>query len=161
MPIEGLKIIQLPENLSPPGTDYLLLWDVATGTTQIVKISNALAGTYQPLNATLETIATDGGVPFSMIQGTPTTIAGYGITDILVPVAMQSIMGYTGGGASNLDGISTTSKSVPLLTAMLHATLGWKVVRLRAGTDAAVPNVIIRPIDFNSSTNAKVWDVQN
>jgi hypothetical protein len=46
---------------------------------------------------------------------------------------------------------------VNTLLAFDHASFGSKVFKLRAGTDAEVSPSIIRPDDYNASTNAKVW----
>ena len=69
-----------------------------------------------------------------------------------------TITGYTGGGATNLDGLATINRSVPSLLAFDHASYGGKVFKLRAGTDAEASPAIIRPDDYNASTNAKVWE---
>ena len=68
-----------------------------------------------------------------------------------------TITGYTGGGTTNLDGLATINRSVPSLLAFDHASYGGKVFKLRAGTDAESSPAIIRPDDYNASTNAKVW----
>lgn len=68
-----------------------------------------------------------------------------------------TITGYTGGGATNLDGLPTVNRSVPQLLAFDHASYGGKVFKLRAGTDAEASPAIIRPDDYNATTNAKVW----
>ena len=68
-----------------------------------------------------------------------------------------TITGYTGGGTTNLDGLATINRSVPSLLAFDHASYGGKVFKLRAGTDAEASPAIIRPDDYNASTNAKVW----
>ena len=69
-----------------------------------------------------------------------------------------TITGYTGGGTTNLDGLATINRSVPSLLAFDHASYGGKVFKLRAGTDAEASPAIIRPDDYNASTNAKVWE---
>jgi hypothetical protein len=69
----------------------------------------------------------------------------------------NSVTGYTGGGATNLDGLSTLTRAVPVLLAFDHATDGGVVFKLRAGTDAESSPSLIRPDDYNAVTNAKVW----
>ena len=69
-----------------------------------------------------------------------------------------TITGYTGGGTTNLDGLATINRSVPSLLAFDHSSYGGKVFKLRAGTDAEASPAIIRPDDYNASTNAKVWE---
>jgi len=68
------------------------------------------------------------------------------------------VTGYTGGGSTNLDGVATINRGVPQLLAFDHASFGGKVYKLRAGTDAEASPSIIRPDDYNASTNAKVWE---
>jgi len=68
-----------------------------------------------------------------------------------------TITGYTGGTATDLDSLVTTNRAVPCLLAFDHASFGSKVFKLRAGTDAEASPAIIRPDDYNASTNAKVW----
>jgi hypothetical protein len=69
----------------------------------------------------------------------------------------STITGYTGGTATDLDSLVTTNRAVPCLLAFDHASFGGKVFKLRAGTDAESSPAIIRPDDYNASTNAKVW----
>lgn len=68
-----------------------------------------------------------------------------------------TITGYTGGTATDLDSLVTTNRAVPCLLAFDHASYGGKVFKLRTGTDAEASPSIIRPDDYNASTNAKVW----
>ena len=70
----------------------------------------------------------------------------------------STITGYTGGTATDLDSLVTTNRAVPCLLAFDHASFGGKVFKLRAGTDAESSPAIIRPDDYNASTNAKVWE---
>lgn len=87
-----------------------------------------------------------------------------GGTDAVTPLAIGAVpvsltvTGYTGGGATNLDGVATVALAVPEVFSFLHATLGYQLYRLRAGTDAQNVPGIIRPLDYNASTNAKVWE---
>ncbi len=39
----------------------------------------------------------------------------------------------------------------------VHSTDGFRVYKLYAGTDAESVDAIIRPDDYNASTNTKVW----
>jgi len=68
-----------------------------------------------------------------------------------------TITGYTGGTSTDLDSLVTTNRTVPGLLAFDHSTDGGVVFKLRAGTDAEASPSIIRPDDYNASTNAKVW----
>ncbi len=78
---------------------------------------------------------------------TATDIAALGYT----------VTGYTGGGATNLDGVPTTSLAVNRLFYFGHATDGLKFYWLRAGTTAESSPTTIRPDDYNGATNAKIW----
>lgn len=68
-----------------------------------------------------------------------------------------TLTGYTGGTSTDLDSLVTTNRAVPGLLAFDHSTDGGVVFKLRAGTDAEASPSIIRPDDYNASTNAKVW----
>lgn len=67
-----------------------------------------------------------------------------------------SITGYTGGGATKLDGLTTSGKSSLLATIYVDGTLqDWLLL---AGTDAEnAAGGIVRPDDYDASTNAQVW----
>ena len=68
----------------------------------------------------------------------------------------SGITGLTGGGATKLDGITTVGKSS--LISSIYVTSELQDWLLVAGTDAEdSANGIIRPDDYNASTNAKVW----
>jgi hypothetical protein len=66
-----------------------------------------------------------------------------------------NITGLTGGGASNLDGIATTAITTALVALRLSGALAH--YRLEGGTDAESSPDVIRPDDYDGSTNAKVW----
>lgn len=68
----------------------------------------------------------------------------------------SGITGLTGGGATKLDGITTADKSGLLATLYAFSELqDWLLV---AGTDAEnSANGIVRPDDYDGSTNAQVW----
>lgn len=75
---------------------------------------------------------------------------------------LTAITSLTGGGAGALDGVATASSTrypvgVVVLLSYGLVTQWWKLV---AGTDAedvsATP-AVVRPDDYNASTNAVVW----
>ena len=70
------------------------------------------------------------------------------------------ITGYTGGTASDLDGLSTLSLDVDTVVVFDHATDGLRWYRLSAGTDAESSPDVIRPDDYNNPNNAKVWKLR-
>lgn len=78
---------------------------------------------------------------------------------------LPAITGMTGGGASNLDGL-TTLDVTPGLTVFVCVTVSGVTrgvhFRLTAATTAENTNpesgpLIIRPDDYNADSNAKVW----
>lgn len=69
----------------------------------------------------------------------------------------QRVTGFTGGGATNLDGVSTTSLADGTIAEFTVGSTRY-LFRLRAGTDNEVSPYIVRPDDYNASTNAKVWE---
>jgi hypothetical protein len=60
------------------------------------------------------------------------------------------------GGAGYLDGVATTGLSVPRCIAFPYGGQ-LAVYELVSGTDAESSPEIIRPLDFDAVTNAKVW----
>jgi hypothetical protein len=57
---------------------------------------------------------------------------------------LPTVTGYTGGGSTNLDGITTEGVSVPRLYCFIHATHGFRVFKLDTGTAAEdAPSVIV------------------
>ena len=69
------------------------------------------------------------------------------------------ITGLTGGGTTNLDGIPTTGLAVGTIIIVYDGSES-RIYRLTAGTDVENPPAVIRPDDFNATTNAKVWKVR-
>lgn len=69
----------------------------------------------------------------------------------------QAFTGLTGGSATALDGIATVL--LPVDTTLRHTCVAGDlgVWQLGAGTDAENGTTVIRPDDYNASTNAKVW----
>lgn len=68
----------------------------------------------------------------------------------------KDITALTGGGSTALDGIPTVGKS--LLLVDLYVSDELQTWRLFAGTTAEdAANGIIRPDDYNASTNAQIW----
>jgi hypothetical protein len=72
------------------------------------------------------------------------------------PAFRSAITGRTGGGATNLDGISTASLTIPFLVILVIAGTA-EIWQLAAGTDAEADPFVIRPDDYNALTNARVW----
>ncbi len=74
-----------------------------------------------------------------------------------------TMVGLTGGGSTKLDGLVTTTLSADITVALIDdgASNALRVYELVAGVDAEASPDIIRPDDFNSVTNAKVWKLRN
>jgi hypothetical protein len=71
----------------------------------------------------------------------------------------SDLVGFTGGGATKLDGITTVGVSAGLLVALVKTSEGveshW---RLDAGTTAEnEAGGIVRPDDYAGTTNEKIW----
>jgi hypothetical protein len=80
----------------------------------------------------------DGGIAFSEVTGTPTTVAGYGITDSF-DGAYGSLTGSpTLGTAAALD-VGTGANNIPQLdgTGKLPAVDGSNLIGVSAGVSAA------------------------
>lgn len=73
---------------------------------------------------------------------------------------LAGVTGYTGGGATNLDGID--SVALPLgLYVFRHSGGDLKAFRLEGGTDAESSPAVVRPDDYHGTTNARVWKLQS
>ncbi len=72
---------------------------------------------------------------------------------------LPAVVDYTGGGSTKLDGWQTTAGlSRPRNYFWDHPTEGRQNYKLRDGTDAESSPGIIRPDDFNISTNPCVYE---
>lgn len=70
------------------------------------------------------------------------------------------VTSLTGGTSADLDSIATTSITPPYAIAINNQDSSdlWEIWILTTGTDAEDPgNGIVRPDDYDGSTNAKVW----
>jgi hypothetical protein len=66
----------------------------------------------------------------------------------------------TGGGSTKLDGYVTSGVTVGLVVSFVDANGGsplWRAYQLTAGTTAESSPNVIRPDDYASTTNEKVW----
>lgn len=66
------------------------------------------------------------------------------------------VTGRTGGGTANLDGIVTTTLTIPFAVLIRIAGTG-ELWCLDTGTDAEDGSFTVRPDDYNGLTNARVW----
>ena len=79
------------------------------------------------------------------------------------------ITGLTGGGGTNLDGLTTTDVTVGFLADLTLSIAGViRPLKMRlitdpnpgvtaTNTDPAADALIVLPVDYNASTNAKIW----
>jgi len=105
----------------------------------------------------------------NLIRGTETIPGGSTVTELLpanyltrdrVIEYLPLVTGLTSGGPTNLDGVATTARAVNELVCLVDATAGadiWRAYELVASNVAESSPSIIRPDDYNASTNAKVW----
>jgi hypothetical protein len=78
------------------------------------------------------------------------------INKMLMPVGVTSIS--SGGGETNLKGVPTALLDVGLPVIFRDSTTGTlEAYQLAAGTDAESLPSIVRPSDYASGTNEKVW----
>lgn len=81
--------------------------------------------------------------------------------DLGAVVDRTDITGLTGGTATDLDSITTTSITVPYPVLILRIGNG-EIWILESGTDAEdSANGIVRPDDYATTTNEKVWYARN
>ena len=73
---------------------------------------------------------------------------------------LEGVTGLTGGGATKLDGYSTTGVTVDLVVVLIDGSTR-RFYQLVSGTDAESSPNVIRPDDYNAGTNAKVWKLRD
>jgi hypothetical protein len=159
-------------NATLTATDTNLVFaPVFTGTLVLNTWPMALAfdgTTSDTIDSTLEVQVTEpGGEPIKVlnisvtirrdvIDGVNLTSAGASSNGANV-YFLEAITGYTGGGSTNLDGVTTVGVPVPRFYWFYHATDGMRGYILRAGTDAESSPAYVRPDDYNAGSNAKCW----
>ena len=76
---------------------------------------------------------------------------------------LPAVVGVTGGGSTKLDGVATTALDAATAVAFIDdsASNTLRIYELVTGTDAEAAPDVIRPDDYNSSTNAKVWKLRS
>jgi hypothetical protein len=95
-------------------------------------------------------------------EGTPT--AADDPTEYLLKTAgiewLPTITSQVGGTSADLDGIPTPSRTINTLVAFYDTDAAANIVRiyrLQAGTDAESAPDVIRPDDYATTTNERVW----
>lgn len=79
--------------------------------------------------------------------------------DIRFPRWFKDITGYTGGGATNLDGLAMAALALGTLAQFAHATAGLRSFILKAGTTAtdSTDFTTVRGTDYAAGTNERFW----
>lgn len=105
--------------------------------------------------------------PVKFVAGSVTsrTLSPLAIMNINEVANLYAITGLTGGGDTNLDGLVTVDVSAGFQTDIfvpIGALNQLATFRLFAGTDATNTDpdagpVVVRPADYDGTTNAKVW----
>jgi hypothetical protein len=73
---------------------------------------------------------------------------------------LESVVGLTGGGSTKLDGYSTSGVTVGLTVSLVDANGGspiYRAYQLTSATTAESSPTVIRPDDYATTTNEKVW----
>lgn len=142
--------------LVPKRVTGVLSQQPALATAFAATTSNTLSGTFEI------SIEEPGDEPSTVLQ-VPVTIARDVITNSAASNAdagafkfLSGVTGYTGGGATKLDGVVTAGKTYNVVAFPVTGD-GLRFYQLVAGTDAEASPGIIRPDDYNGATNAKVW----
>lgn len=115
----------------------------------------------QPDRSSIEDILTL--IKHDVLSGTEGTPTNAGDPDSYALIAntvqyLPSITGTTGGTASDLDSIATTTATVGGLYKFVDSSTGYaRTYELIAGTDAESSPDIIRPDDYATTTNEKIY----
>jgi len=127
--------------LMPAGTNsFYCHMQVQTTLSGVVKSSQWI-----PLLVQSDVVRDTDGAVVSSTQPTPSASLYY-----------KGITALTGGGTTALDGISTVGKTNILAALYVSDELQWW--RLFSGTTAEdSAKGIVRPDDYNASTNAQIW----
>jgi hypothetical protein len=82
---------------------------------------------------------------------------GGGVQQAMVDLFTTSITDLTGGGTNRLDALSTTSMRTGSLVRFVMEYYGLVAYQLQARTETTSAPALIRPLDYNDTTNARVW----
>ncbi|MEY2500580.1 MAG: hypothetical protein QOI07_914 [Verrucomicrobiota bacterium] len=105
-----------------------------------VTVTKPADGAYQVI---WNVAGTQGSIPATLLRSATPRI-----------YQLPAVTGYTGGGATNLDGITTRTSAInSLFVVVVNGVMS--VWRLEAGTAATDTDAgIIRPADYDATTNA-------
>ena len=101
----------------------------------------------------------------SAVNPTTATLSPLALMDSRYVANLHAITGLTGGGATKLDGLVTVDVAAGFqvdVFVSIGALNQLATFRLYAGTDATNTDpdagaVIVRPVDYATTTNEKVW----
>jgi len=138
-----------------------------------------LIGTAETLNAKFEVEVTDsGGNRITHVQ-VPCVVRHEvvdeaSLTSTTLATAISSteaqnqfvqnrstVTGLTGGTATDLDGIATTTATLGWVVLVMTDDTTYNAYRLVSGTDTESSPDIIRPDDYAGTTNEKVWKLMD
>ena len=106
------------------------------------------------------------GAPFKVVGATAITlnralISPGSASPPLIPISAigysQTITDLVGGTSIYLDSIVTTGIGVGYVQQFVRTGVGFVAYQLQAGTAATASPGIIRPTDYNGSTNQRIW----
>lgn len=96
-------------------------------------------------------------------RGVSPAIPIYTLSPLRASIVNRSdLLGLTGGGATKLDGVATKTGSVVMVPTGTIFMISYgrilQVWQLVEGTDVEAPSTgVVRPDDYNASTNARIW----
>ncbi|MBB5033175.1 hypothetical protein [Prosthecobacter vanneervenii] len=118
-------------------------------------------------NVTCENFGVSNRFVFSMLAVNPTsrTLSTLAQMDYRSIANVPAITGLEGGAPNNLDGYTTTDVAVGFTMLIVPEISGFAQAihfRLFAGNDATQTDptagtLVVRPLDYDAGTNAKVW----
>lgn len=91
------------------------------------------------------------------VQGPPGPQGPAGVAGGQDSQAVLNVTGLTGGGANNLDGLMTINLPLGVIVEVQLYGDVLTPYRLEPGTNAEASPSVIRPDDYDESTNARVW----
>lgn len=150
----GVNILATLPNAATVGDGFLVFIQKTEGSPYTVSTSPATAALSQAGQSML--IRSNGAGWDVLLVYNPSSV---GLT---VQSGVQNLFGLlalTGGTSTCLDGMATANGAQPAYTVVMlsygspRASQLWQLV---PGTDAAADG-IIRPVDFNATTNPQVW----
>jgi hypothetical protein len=108
----------------------------------------------------LDIILSNTGRLLPSLEPLSATYASSGEPSGFLSIAVVNVRQLLGedGGTGYLDGITTVGQTVGCIVEYIHPTtgqiMGWV---LETSTQATIAGQYRRPLDYNASTNTKVW----